>query len=99
LVALFARSETPTALTLLAIVWIAAYGCAVHAAGFFMPRGMKLLAWMFVISAVALFASYAYCRWLQTPEAAHYLMGVYFGLLHLAYGIYLYFTEKQKQAA
>jgi hypothetical protein len=85
--------------TILAIVWIAAYGCAVHAAGFFMPRGMKLLGWLFVLSAALLAGSYGYCAWLQSSEAAHYIMGAFFGLLHLAYGIYLYFTEKAKQAA
>ena len=27
------------------------YGCAVHAAGFFMPRGMKLFAWLIIACA------------------------------------------------
>jgi hypothetical protein len=30
---------------------------------------------------------------------AHYLMGTFFGVFHLAYGIYLYFTEKRKNVA
>jgi hypothetical protein len=30
---------------------------------------------------------------------AHWLMGFFFGVLHLAYGGYLYLTEKGKNAA
>jgi hypothetical protein len=39
--------------------------------------------------------------WPQTGtiEIAHYLMGVFFGVLHLGYGIYLYFTERKRAAA
>jgi hypothetical protein len=36
------------------------------------------------------------------PEAnlnEHWLMGFFFGVLHLAYGAYLYLTEKGKNAA
>ena len=33
---------------------------------------------------------------LQQAQATNYLMGVFFGVLHLAYGIYLYFTEPQR---
>jgi hypothetical protein len=98
LVASFAPGEPPIPATLLTVVWIAAYGCALHAAGFFMPRGMKLLAWLFIASAVFLLAGYRFCPWLQTPESGHYLMGIFFGLLHLAYGVYLYFTEKARRA-
>ena len=29
----------------------------------------------------------------------HWLMGFFFGVLHLAYGAYLYLTEKGKRAA
>ena len=85
--------------TVLAIVWILAYGCAVNAAGFFMQRGIKLLGWLFEGAGVLLVIGFPFCPWLQTAEAAHYLMGGLFGLLHLAYGIYLYFTEKAKNSA
>src|SRR5687767_5295218 len=95
----FAPGQALFTSTLLAIVWITAYGCALHAAAFFMPRGMRLLGGIFVASGIILLGGYAYCPWLLKPEAAHYLMGIFFGVLHLAYGIYLYFTEKQKQAA
>ena len=77
------------------------YGCAVHAAGFFMPRGMKLFGWLIIlVAAVGLLA--------RPPMAAgatgatafldHALMGALFGLAHLGYGAYLYATEKRKTA-
>jgi len=33
---------------------------------------------------------------LQASQTANYLMGFFFGLLHLSYGVYLYFTEKHR---
>ncbi len=75
------------------------YGCAVHAAGFFTPRGMKLFGWLVIVLAgVALFA-----RIVVAPgESAlldHALMGGFFGGAHLAYGAYLFMTEPRKTPA
>jgi len=75
------------------------YGCAVHAAGFFMPRGMKLFAWLIIaLAGVALVL-----RPVFAPAAAasvdHALMGGFFGLAHLAYGAYLFMTERRKGPA
>lgn len=75
--------------------WIILYGCAFHAAGFFMPRGMKVFGWCFMLGGCAVLA-------LGVPQPMHRLehsqaiMGFFFGLLHLAYGSYLYFTEKSR---
>jgi hypothetical protein len=75
------------------------YGCAVHAAGFFMPRGMKLFGWLVIVLAgLALLA----VPWVETdpnPRLDHALMGFFFGVLHLAYGGYLYVTENRKTPA
>jgi hypothetical protein len=80
-------------------LWMVFYGCGVHAAGFFMQRGIRLWGWLFVGTGILLaFASFS-LDFLQSTEAAHYLMGTFFGVLHLAYGFYLYFTEKRKRAA
>lgn len=75
------------------------YGCAVHAAGFFMPRGMKLFAWLFIaFGGVALLI--IPMVWTDpNPTLDHALMGFFFGVLHLGYGTYLYSTEKAKNAA
>jgi hypothetical protein len=85
--------------SLLAILWTAIYGCALHAAGFFMQRGIKLFAWLFLLGSAVLLLGYSAEPRLQTPETAHYIMGFFFGILHFAYGIYLYFTEKHRKAA
>ncbi len=71
--------------------WIVLYGCAVHAAGFFMPRGIRLFGIILALVGCGL-AAFA----LPTePDAyfAHNAMAACFGGLHLAYGLYLSFTE------
>ena len=75
------------------------YGCAVHAAGFFMPRGMKVFAWLII--ALGAGTLLVLPMTLNEPNAAldHGIMGFFFGVLHLAYGVYLYFTEKRKNDA
>jgi hypothetical protein len=80
------------------IVWIMFYGCALHAAGFFMPRGVKVFGWLFIVSACGVFYAFALGD-LNSNFSAHWLMGFFFGVLHLAYGAYLYLTEKGKNAA
>jgi hypothetical protein len=72
------------------------YGCAVHAAGFFMPRGMKLFAWLIIASAgVLLFVRPGLVPGMGA-RLDHALMGGVFGLAHLAYGVYLYVTGPRK---
>jgi hypothetical protein len=75
------------------------YGCAVHAAGFFMPRGMKLFGWLIIgITGTKLAAVVWLGHTIDFP-ADHAFMGALFGLLHLAYGVYLYVTEPRKRSA
>ena len=83
---------------MLAFVWVFFYGCALHAAGFFMPRGMKIFGWIFIVLAALILAALV-ARPPATFISAHWLMGFFFGFLHLAYGVYLYVTEKEKNAA
>lgn len=75
------------------------YGCAVHAAGFFMPRGMKLFGWLIIASGGVLL----FVRPGMVPGMGarldHALMGAVFGLAHLAYGVYLYVTDPRKTTA
>ena len=79
--------------------WMLLYGCALTAAGFFMHRGIKLLGWLFILAG---------CGWMLTrcqsvlsvPSLnGHCVMGGVFGGLHLAYGVYLYFTEQGRAKA
>lgn len=90
--------DTVLGMLWLPIAWVVLYGCALHAAGFFMQRGIKLFGWAFVIGGCALFAG-GIPDWPKRADYAHSIMGFFFGLLHLAYGTYLYFTEKGKNAA
>jgi hypothetical protein len=60
---------------------------------------MKWFGWAFIGGAVLLMLSVHLARWTMRPAAANLVMGFFFGGLHLAYGIYLYFTEKQPPVA
>jgi hypothetical protein len=84
---------------LLPLIWIVLYGCALHAAGFFTPRGLRLFGWVFVLGGCAILLAILVLEPDLTLAVCHALMGAFFGLLHLAYGAYLYFTERRKQAA
>jgi len=76
------------------------YGCAVHAAGFFMPRGMKLFGWIVILVSAAGSAGLAVLEpSIPGPRLAHAVMGCVFGVLHLAYGAYLYGTERRETDA
>jgi len=90
--------DPPTGAWLLALGWIVIYGCALHAAGFFMRNRMKLFGWIFIIGGCGLLFVSSHWPVLRTTEAAHYVMGVFFGALHLACGVYLYSAEKQRTA-
>jgi hypothetical protein len=72
------------------------YGCAVHAAGFFMPRGMKLFGWLIIGLAGASLLALPWVEATPSPCLDHAFMGALYGLLHLAYGVYLYVTEPRK---
>jgi hypothetical protein len=81
---------------ILILIWCLTFGCGMHAAGFFMPRGIKWFGWLFVLAGCGLFicliADIDLMRIFHSP---HLLMAAIFGGLHLAYGFYLYFTEKK----
>jgi hypothetical protein len=82
---------------LLPFLWALFYGCALHAAGFFMPRGVRWFGWIYIGSACGILLFLAAVG--EADFSAHWLMGFFFGVLHLAYGTYLYLTEKRKNAA
>jgi hypothetical protein len=84
---------------LLAPGWIIVYGCAVHAAGFFMQNRMRFFGWVFVLGGCALLFAAAFVPELRTMQAAHVMMGLFFGVLHAVCGIYLYFTEQRRKAS
>lgn len=93
---IFSSTGEPSVIRWLLPWWMVLYGCALHAAGFFMPRGMKLFGWGFILSGCAVAGVLRTAEWLNDLNTAHVLMGFFFGGLHLAYGVYLYFTEQRK---
>jgi hypothetical protein len=82
----------------LTFIWLLFYGCALHSAGFFMSRGMRFFGWIFVGMACAVLCFTAFIP-PDVEVSAHWLMGFFFGVLHLAYGAYLYLTEKKNSVA
>ena len=83
----------------IALLWVLFYGCALHSAGFFMTHGIKWFGWVFIIGAIGLVLLVCVANWSIRPPSANLMMGFFFGVLHLAYGAYLYLTEKGKNAA
>lgn len=85
---------------LLPPIWMICYGSALHAAGFFMQRGIRLFGWGFLVAGGTLLAVLR--AGVDLPghpvNCAHALMGVTFGGFHIAYGAYLYVTEPPKHA-
>jgi hypothetical protein len=81
------------------LIWTVLYGLALHSAGFFMPRGIRLLGWGFLGEGLLLFIHFLVTQSSGTNISSHFFMGVIFGATHLACGIYLYFTEPRKSAA
>ncbi len=80
------------------IIWTLCYGVALHSAAFFMPRGIKLFGWIFVVGACVILYAFPPGTF-DAKSRAYWLMGFFFGVLHLLYGVYLYVTEKGKTAA
>jgi hypothetical protein len=81
------------------VLWVALYGCGLHAAGFFMHRGVKFFGWAFVLGAGILAITGLPRAVADAPAFGHGAMGLFFGLAHLAYGLYLYFTEPRRTSA
>lgn len=75
------------------------YGCALHAAGFFMVRGMRWFAWGIISLGSAALLIAPMVQTDPNPAFDHGVMGFFFGVLHLAYGAYLYLTEPRKNVA
>ena len=93
------HTDNQLATWLLVPGWMVLYGCAVHSAGFFMPRGMKLFGWAYIIIACGLAMVGINNAERPMIEISNWTMGVCFGGGHFIYGIYLYFTEKSRNSA
>ena len=83
----------------LAGLWMISYGGGIHAAGFFMRRGLKLLGCLFIVLGFICVVGngLANVPWL-VDSTAHWVMGGVFGLGNLLYGIYLKVTAEPLDA-
>jgi hypothetical protein len=94
----FSFSSDASASWAIPVTWILLYGCALHAAGFFTPRGMRLLGLLFILGGSSLTLSSISVNAQLTSVTSHMLMGIFFGGLQLAYGIYVHFTDRTECA-
>lgn len=76
-------------------VWTVLYGCAMHSAGFYTTRGMRLFGWILVVLGCAALCVVSHTA-SPIPRIGNGIMGFFFGGLHLAYGAYLYVTEPRR---
>jgi hypothetical protein len=84
----------PLDLSTLISLWILLYGCGLHAAAFFMQRGMRWFAWIYILLGAGTLALQATGRVIAVDvRTASLTMGLVFGVGHLAYGLYLRLTE------
>jgi hypothetical protein len=83
---------------LLPFLWALFYGCALHAAGFFTSRGVRWFGWIYIGLACGILCFLTEFQ-PESDFSAHWLMGFFFGVLHLAYGAYLYLTERKNPVA
>lgn len=96
------RSDTPAAewqlwvVSALPLLWVILYGCALHAAGFYTTRGMRLFGFLLILGGCAGLLAAVPARAESNVLNGWVVMGFFFGFLHLAYGVYLYFTEPRR---
>lgn len=96
---LLVLSDADELLLLFVVLSALFYGCALHAAGFFMVRGVKLFAWLCIAAALILLVAMAAVQPDFETAHAHLCMGACFGAGNLAYGLYLHFTRRAEPAA
>jgi len=81
-------------------VWAVFYGCALHSAGFSVSRGLRLFGWLFIAVGIGVLFSIIFLMRAELSafpwKNSHWLMAGIFGVLHLAYGIYLYVTGEER---
>ena len=75
-------------------LWMVLYGGALHAAGFFMQRGLRWLGLIFVFFGSICLCLHELGHVPVLKGNPHWLMGWAFGANHLVYGLYLKLTAK-----
>jgi hypothetical protein len=92
-----ALGPIPVDLSVLISLWTVLYGCGLHAAAFFMQRGMRWLSWLYIIMGSLFLLLQGFGRSVAVDvRSASLTMGLVFGAGHLLYGVYLWLTEPRK---
>lgn len=88
-------------LTLAALVWALCYGLALLGTANFSPRSLVRLGWAFVVTGLILFFVWAANRDVRLLASdlapASLVMGLTFGLLHVAYAMAVFLSPKAKE--
>ena len=88
--------RSPEPLSINATFWLLFYGTALHSAGMFISRGVRLLGWAFILAGC--FIAVTEIVDFRLGLAPHTQMGLTFGLFHLIAAAYLFLTERRGQA-
>ena len=80
----------------LASLWLSFYGCALHAGGAFMLRGIRLFGGLLMVLGITAFLLPKYASQIPAFSDPNFLMGFGFGILHLGYACYLQVTENRE---
>jgi hypothetical protein len=72
---------------ILVAFWLMLYGCAIHTAGMFAPTRLRVLGWLCVAGGLILLGYLATQQPFMPERYFHAVMGIFFGLLHLAFGL------------
>ncbi|WP_395737786.1 hypothetical protein [Prosthecobacter sp.] len=85
-------------LTLATLIWALCYGLALLSTASFSPRSLIRLGWAFVLTGLVIFfawAAYSDVRLLSNDLGpASLVMGLTFGLLHVVYGLAVFFSSQ-----
>jgi hypothetical protein len=84
----------------LSALWAILYGCGLHSSGFFTSRGLRHFGWLFIAAGNVILVWLLFISRHQSAGLpwwhGHVLMGVLFGGLQLAYGLYLFSTGEEQ---
>ena len=89
-------SRAPQSRYLLVVCWCVLFGLGLHAAGFYVAKGIRRLGWGFVVAGLGLgflIMRFGSGEFRLSPS---FLMAVVFGGLHLISAVYLFYSEEKE---
>jgi len=92
-------SEAVRSQVLLVVCWSVLFGLGLHAAGFYVAKGVRRLGWAFVLCGMGLGFSGLQAGAEVLRLSPSFLMAAIFGGLHLVSAVYLFFTEAKDEVS